>query len=353
MDNSEENEMIQNNKQMDWNLFYKKTLENYKDLLYLVLNEKNRLITKAYIKNMLMEYLKINYTPNNINIFEIAMTHTSYIKKDYSNLKNFKTIFTNINVVNGETIEPVKSLNEVISLKTESYERLEFVGDTILKCIISDYLFSRYSEMGAGGLSDLRAQIENKKSFSKICTKLSLHKYVLLSKCHEINCLRDKSEKVQCDIFEAFIAALYYDICNIAYEDIGNINDLINVDRSNAFKICYMLVVKLIETELDLTILLENDTNYKNMLSKHYHVLNWPTPIYSVIETIQDKNQNKKQYKCGVYDNNKTIIGAGICSSKNDAEKISAKNALYFLKVIQNIEDDVIEINDNDDIIYK
>jgi len=331
---------------------YKKLIHNNYNGSYdcLVLNEKNRLITKAFIKNLLFEYLDINYNPNDITIFEISMTHTSYIKKDYDDIKNFKTIFTDIDILNGQTIEPVKSLKEVIQIKDISYERLEFVGDSILRLIISDYLFSRYPELLPGDLSELRSQIENRKSFSEICKKISLHKYALLSKCYDISFKRDKSEKLQCDLFEAFIAALYYDISNISYKDVGNISDLIKNDKSNSYKICYDLVIKLIEKELDLTILLEYDRNYKKIIVKHYHTLKWSSPIYKTIEIIQDDN-NKKKYKCGVLDNEKNIIGVGVSSSKLKAEKLSAKNALYFLKVLKNDDNLIEEITDKN-IIY-
>ena len=243
------------------------------------------------------------------------------------------------------------ALKEAVQLKTISYERLEFVGDSILRLIISDYLFTRYPEMGPGNLSDLRSQIENKKSFSSICTKLSLHKYVLLSKGYDWNNTRDKNEKIQCDIFESFIAALYYDISNITYDEIGNKLNLINVDKSKAYDMCYSLVVNLIEIELDLTILLEMDTNYKNCLLRHYHKLNWNTPVYSTLSV--DTINLKKHYKCGVYDNSKNIIGTGISTSKTKSEKIAAKNALYHLKVIMYDDELPEEIPLNSNIIYK
>lgn len=338
----------------DWNHYYDLINKKYKgNFQCLILNEKNRWITNTYIKNILMEYLNLDYTPNNLTIYKIAMTHTSYLNKDFNDIKNFKSIFTNIDVINGQEIEPIKSINEVIQLQEISYERLEFVGDAILRLIISDYLFSRYPEMHPGNLSDLRAQIENKKSFSEICSKISLHKYVLLSRAYEINSSRDKNIKLQCDLFEAFIGALYYDISDISYFDIGNKLDLIKTDKSYAYKICYELVVKLIEKELDLTIHLEHNNNYKNMLLNHYHKLKWDAPKYKVIDIINDEN-NKKKYKCGVLDNEKNIIGVGISFSKLSSEQMSAKNALYQLKVIKQYDNDDIpeEIFDKS-IVYE
>ena len=62
------------------------------NLIKYILNEKNRIITKDYIKNTL-HYYGIDYTPNDIKLFEIAMTHPSYIYKNWCEIKNFKMIF--------------------------------------------------------------------------------------------------------------------------------------------------------------------------------------------------------------------------------------------------------------------
>ena len=79
---------------LDWEDFRIKTINKIgkDDLIRYILNEKNRVITKDYIKNTLYHY-GIDYTPKDIKLFEIAMTHPSYIYKDWTELKNFKMIF--------------------------------------------------------------------------------------------------------------------------------------------------------------------------------------------------------------------------------------------------------------------
>ena len=61
---------------------------------------------------------------------------------------------------------------------------------------------------------------------------------------------------------------------------INNLHSSIKNDKSNSYKICYDLVIKLIEKELDLTILLEYDRNYKKIIVKHYLSLYIPSNIY-------------------------------------------------------------------------
>ena len=69
-----------------------------------------------------------------------------------------------------------KCPNDCLPLQDVSYERLEFLGDSILRQIISDYLFIRYQEMQEGDLTKLRSQIENGSSLAEMTRKIGLNK---------------------------------------------------------------------------------------------------------------------------------------------------------------------------------
>ena len=339
---------------LEWEDFMKNTINTVgpNNLIKYILNEKNRLITKDYIKNTLQSY-GINYTPKDIKLFEIAMTHPSYIYKNWCEIKNFKLIFMNINVLGGDMLVPITdcNINMAVPLGAISYERLEFLGDSILRQVISDYLFIRYEEMQEGNLTKLRSQIENGSSLAEMTRKIGLNKYILISRNNEVTKSRDKNEKIQCDIFESFIAALYIDSCGISYNDIGKMQDLIQRNRGVGFQTCYDFITALIEDEIDLTKLLETDTNYKDKLLQYYHEKNWSDPTYGIMETIIDNNKmGKKSFKMYVRDNDKNIIGYGIGSSKQKGEKIAAKKALQYLNIIPNDNDD-IELNEQSNMI--
>jgi ribonuclease-3 len=350
--------MMNNNKQknkLDWEDFRLQTINKVgKDnLIKYILNEKNRVITKDYIKNTLYN-CGIDYNVKDIKLFEIAMTHPSYIYKDWADFKNFKMIFMSINVLGGDMLLPISNeqIEMAVPLGSISYERLEFLGDSILRQIISDYLVIRYSDMQEGDLTKLRSQIENGSSLAEMTRKIGLNKYVLISRNHEVIKGREKNEKIQCDIFEAFIAALYLDGCGIAFDEIGKTPDLMLRNRGIGYQKCYDFVVSLIEDEIDLTKLLENDTNYKDKLLQYFHEYNWGDPTYNIMETIIDDNKmGKKYYKMYVRDKDKKIIGWGIGSSKQKGEKIAAKRALQYLKVNIDQEEDET-LNENNPQIY-
>jgi ribonuclease-3 len=352
---------------LDWEKFRLDTIKTVgKDnLIKYILNEKNRVITKDYIKTTLYNY-GIDYIPKDMKLFEIAMTHESYIYKNWVDLKNFKQIFMGINVIGGDMLIPISTeqINMAVPLGTTTYERLEFLGDSILRLIISDYLFIRYEDMQEGELTKLRSRLENGSGLAEMTRKIGLNKYVLLSRNYEVIKAREKNEKTQCDIFEAFIAALFLDCCSITYDEIckkslyekgkiGN-SDLITRNRGIGYKKCFDFVIALIEDEIDLTKLLETDTNYKDKLLQYYHEMSWGDPTYGLMETIFDTNKmGKKYFKMYVRDNDKNIIGLGIGTSKQKGEKLAAKQALQYLKIIPNDNEEEILDSKNPIINHK
>ena len=344
---------------LDWEIkrqeILDKTNNDPEEIKKYVLNEKNTKITKKYIEDI-FKYYGINYEVYDMGIFLIAMTHPSYINKDYREMKNLKSILMGINFLKGEDLIPIseEQKNMVVPLGESSYERLELVGDSILRQIISDYIFIRYKDMDEGDITKLRSQIENGSSLAEMTRKIGLHKYMLIPRNLEVNGAREKNNKFQCDIFEAFIAAIYYDSIKIKYSDIGNKFDLIKKSRAASFDICFQFVTNLIEDEIDLTLLLETETNHKDELLQIFHKLGWGDPKYNLMEEIVNNDRmGKKYFKMYVRDNDGNIIGVGIGSSKQKGEKIAAKKALQYLNIIPNNNEDEILNSNSQEIYYK
>ena len=89
-------------------------------------------------------------------------------------------------------------------------ERLEFLGDTVLNSIISQYLFLKYPEISEGLLSRIRSQLVKSDTLSKKAKSLKLHKAVKLSKgTLNINDSHKKSIYEGC--LEALVGAVYLD----------------------------------------------------------------------------------------------------------------------------------------------
>ena len=118
----------------------------------------------------------IGYTFKNKNLLQKALTHTSYANE------------------NG----------------LESYEKLEFLGDSILEFLSSKYLYSNYSNLTEGELTKVRAQVVCEDSLKDVARKHEFFNYILVSKSERANGGNNKSA-ILADCVEAVIAAIYFD----------------------------------------------------------------------------------------------------------------------------------------------
>ena len=91
-----------------------------------------------------------------------------------------------------------------------SNERLEFLGDSVLSIITSEYLFMRFAEQPEGGLTKLRAELVCTESLADFAEQISLGDYLLIGHGEELRGSR-KQPKLLEDAFEALLAAIFLD----------------------------------------------------------------------------------------------------------------------------------------------
>lgn len=96
--------------------------------------------------------------------------------------------------------------NELSSL--ENYERLEFLGDAVLKLVISDILFKKYPTSNEGYLTKIRSILVSDFILAKIAKDLKLKKYIIVSKNAEKSQDGYKDSVFAC-VFEAILGAYF------------------------------------------------------------------------------------------------------------------------------------------------
>lgn len=294
---------------------------NHNDILKYVLNENNKLINKTFIENILNRY-GLKYKVKNLETFQTALTHPSYVKRDLTNDRIVK-------LITDKNLQPINEndIANALPLQNASYERLEFLGDSVIHLCLAEYLFDRYKDEYEGFMTRLRTKIENSETLSELAKIIGLCEYTLIARNFEQNGGRDKNGNIFEDAFEAFIGALFlesdYDTCN---------NFLVN----------------LIQKEVDISQLLYVETNYKDTLLQYYHKMKWPDPEYGleeIFETNKD-NQIKKYFKMWVkgYGQNNDCtqwmkVGIGLGTSKKKGEQLAAKQALLNFNAIKDDSD--------------
>jgi ribonuclease III len=89
-------------------------------------------------------------------------------------------------------------------------ERLEFLGDAILNCVISRQLYERFPRLSEGHLSRLRANLVNKRTLVDIAVSLDLGRYILLGE-GELKSGGHSRPSILADTLEAVLGAAFID----------------------------------------------------------------------------------------------------------------------------------------------
>lgn len=89
-------------------------------------------------------------------------------------------------------------------------ERLEFLGDSVLSIVVSEYLFTSHKHLPEGELTRIRAALVCEASCFDFAKKIELGKYLRLGRGEDLSGGRTRSS-ILADAFEAVLAALYLD----------------------------------------------------------------------------------------------------------------------------------------------
>ena len=89
-------------------------------------------------------------------------------------------------------------------------ERLEFLGDSVLSIITSEFLFEHFKDCPEGDLTRMRADVVCERALAKYAEKIALGDYLLLGKGEDRNGGRT-NRSIVADAFEALLAAMYLD----------------------------------------------------------------------------------------------------------------------------------------------
>lgn len=216
---------------------------------------------------------KLNYTFKNKSLLSNALTHSSYA-----------------NEVRGGT---------------SSNERLEFLGDSVLSIIVSEYLFKEFPNIPEGELTKLRASLVCEKSLCSFSRELELGRFLLLGKGEDKGGGRER-DSILADAFEAVLAAIYID---------------------GGIEIAKKHVMRFILRELQH----KDDEVFKDYKTALQEIIQRnPEEFVSYILTDESGPDHDKIFTVEVHLNS-NVIGKGSGKSKKQAEQMAAKQALHLM----------------------
>ncbi|GEL66307.1 ribonuclease III [Marinilactibacillus psychrotolerans] len=100
--------------------------------------------------------------------------------------------------------------NDHRELTLKNLERLEFLGDAVLELTVSEYLYKKFPELPEGQLTRMRAAIVRAESLANLAKECELAQFLRLGKGEELMNGR-KRPSLLCDVFEAFVGAIFLD----------------------------------------------------------------------------------------------------------------------------------------------
>lgn len=200
-------------------------------------------------------------------------------------------------------------LTETREHRIDSNERLEFLGDSVLGMVVTDYLFRNFPNEQEGNLTAKKSLIVSRRIITQVGLDLDLGKYLLLNES-EIRSGGRHRPSIISDAFESIVGAIYLD---------GGL------EPAKQFIVSHLLIrsSSLIDEE--------SNQNFKSMLLEFCQADILGMPNYIVI--AEDGPDHDKTFTIEVRVDGK-VLGVGKGRAKKKAEQQAAKKALMTLKVI-------------------
>ena len=206
----------------------------------------------------------------------------------------------------------IKLLNKALTHKSyaneksqnlKHNERMEFLGDSVLDILVSDYLVEKFSDFSEGTLSKIRAAVVNESCLAKLAKKINLGNYLLLGKGENRSGGREKPS-ILADAFEALAGAVF---------------------RDGGLEAASKIFLPLLVGEIKNTAESWSFRDFKSDLQEYTQNKMVCIPSYKVVREIGP--DHAKEFEVVVMVKNE-ICGKGLGRTKKEAEQAAAKIAI-------------------------
>ena len=191
--------------------------------------------------------------------------------------------------------------------KTTSNEKLEFLGDSILEFLSSEYIYQKYPELKEGEMTKVRASVVCERSLHEIAQKHNFSDFLRLGKS-ERNSKTEVRPAIMADSVEAIIAAIYLD---------GGLE--------NAKK----FIIENLKESIEGATKHIGEKDYKTVLQE---ILQKNGNVYIEYKIVKEKGPDHNKIFCSEVTCNNKLLATGEGKSKKLAEMEAAKQAIEKLK---------------------
>lgn len=196
----------------------------------------------------------------------------------------------------------------------DSYERLEYLGDAVLKLIVSEYLFARFPEYPEGELTKIRAVVVSDAKLALLAQAMDLGQHIVFGSSEGRSGGARKVSNLAC-AYEALLGAMHLD---------GHLSEARQLVQSQ---------LEQLVTELDTSKFKEN---YKAALQELTQAEGSLLPQYRTVKETGPSHNRTFYVEVSVHGE---VVGMGSGKSKKEAQQNAARHALETLNAL---EDDVV-----------
>ena len=211
----------------------------------------------------------------------------------------------------GYTFAEPKLLQQALthrSAGSSNNERLEFLGDAILGCVVAEELYERYPQAREGELSRLRATLVRRESLAEIAHVLEVGRYLNLGS-GERKSGGHSRDSILADALEALFGAIYLD---------------------TGFRSTRTCILALFADRLESLSGAASLKDAKTRLQEYLQSLRKPLPEYTVTEVSGEAHAQSFRVECVVREID-VEPSQGEGSSRRQAEQYAAEKMLALL----------------------
>ncbi|KAG0164321.1 hypothetical protein DFQ30_010133 [Apophysomyces sp. BC1015] len=183
-------------------------------------------------------------------------------------------------------------------------ERLEFLGDSVLNCVVAALLFQRFSKLDEGDLSRVRANLVKQQSLYEIAQALNISEALRLGE-GELRSGGFRRPSILADTLEAVLGAIFLD---------------------GGFDAAQIVIKRLYAPILDHIDPRTLGKDAKTLLQEYLQGHKIALPSYAVIATTGAAHSQQFEVECTVPKLEVKVFGTG--ASRREAEQAAAKKAL-------------------------
>lgn len=271
-------------------------------------NPRNKKIKSEQVQKIIRELGLTNFRVQNLNLFQSASVHKSYVDRPDLWAEQSES---------GEPMVMAERPPNCLPLQEADNEELEFIGDSLLGCVVALYLRERYAGQGEGFFTRLRTRIVNNKMLGQLALKIGLAPWLIISRHVEDVCDGRRNLRILGSMLEAWIGALY-------------IHERGPADSGKGFTTVQTFLINLLEKHVDFSDLIADDTNFKDQLLRWFQAEHHQPPRYKEVD-VQGPPHDRV-FTMGVLDLSGNVIATSTARNKKVAEQEASRLALQKLQ---------------------